>query len=106
MIAAAVTKRLGLMTREAGHDDQLIAKWLQRRECPREREIAAGAAGKPVVVNDAVRVIHDTESTDRAGGRLHLRRQRRDHRVEERQGYGSAHSAKHRAPRNRLLGDD
>ena len=106
VIAAAVAERLRLMTGEARDDDQLIPERRERRERRREREVAAHALGQPVLVDDAVGMVDDAEAAHGLRRRLHLRGERRHHRVQQRQGHGRAHSAQHGAPRHGLLRDD
>ena len=82
MIATAVTERLRLMTGETGHDNQLIPERRERCERPREREVATHTLGQPVLVDDAVGMVDDAEATHGPGRRLHLRGERRHHRVQ------------------------
>ena len=106
MIAAAVSQRLCQVHEEARHNGQLVSKRLQPRKRGRELEIGAHALWQPFVVDDAVRMVDDAQAPDRFRRRLDLGRQRRNHRVEQRQCHGRAHPAKNRPARDRLLGHD
>ena len=104
MIAAAVSQGFCLIHEEACYHDQLVSKRLQAGKCGRELEIGAHALRQPFVVNDAVWMVDDAEAADRFRRCIDLRRERRNHGVEQWQCHGRAHPAKNRSARDRLLG--
>ena len=106
MIATAVAEGLRLVTGEIGHDDQLIAERLERRQRAREHEVAAHAFRQPVLVDDAVGMVDNAETADRLRWRLHLRRERRHHRIQQRQRHGRPDAAQHGTPRDGLFHND
>jgi hypothetical protein len=106
LIAAAVSQSLRQVHEEARHHDHLVSKRLQARKRGRELEVGAHALRQPFVVNDAVWMVDNAQASGRFRRRLHLRRERRNHGVEQRQCHGRAHPAKNRPARDRLSGHD
>src|SRR5580692_10773089 len=94
MVAATVTVRLGLIGEEARDDNQLIPERFQWGERGRELEGGAGACRQPFIVDDAVRVIDNSEPA-RGSGSGCGRGKRGDHRVEQWQRNCRSYSSKH-----------
>ena len=92
---------VGLDTRENEH---LVLERGQGRQDRSQLEIAAFGLRRPVLHGHPVRHIERQEPVGRPrclGGQC-----RRNHRVQERQGDGRAHSAQHRSPGQRIIEDE
>src|SRR6185503_15852232 len=86
--------------------DERVAIRLERLHHRLELEVAADVAGMPRVGKHAVRQVDGAETERRRGGRAALGRERRHHRVEERQRHGGADGAlQERTTGQVLLGD-
>ena len=70
VIAAAVSQRLCEIHEEARHDGHLVSKRLESRKCWRELEVGADTLRQPFVVNDAVRMVDNSQTPDRFRSRL------------------------------------
>src|SRR6478752_260180 len=103
MIAAAVSKGLRLVHEQTSDNGQLLAKWLQRGQGGRELKVGADACRQPFVVDDAVRMVDNSEATDSFGRSLSDRCERRHHGVKQRQRDGRTKSSENRSTGERLL---
>ncbi len=89
-----------LRSREIGDDGQRVAKRLERTQYRRELEASASSRWRPAIHDRAVRNIDAPKSLTWSRHRLHRRRQRRNHRIEQRQRQRSAHALQYSATRN------
>ena len=104
VIAAALTSRRPL--RQSRHDDQPIAIALQRLQHRRDFEGLPHRLRRPVRHRHPIREIDDTEAADAPGGSLGQGRERRYHRIEERQRERRPEPPQHRPSRQRFSGDE
>ena len=81
MIAAAVALGVRLQMRQAGENIELALQFFQRLQIRRELESGANFGGLPLVEDDSVRNVN--ESQPRSCRRL--RRESRNHRIQHRQ---------------------
>ena len=82
MIAGAVAEGVGLQMRQAAEDVDLVAHAGERLQHRRQLEAGAGRRRRPLVLDDAV---GDVDEAEARRGLERARRERRHHRVEERQ---------------------
>ena len=106
MVSAAVTQRFGLIAGEARNDDQLVAERFQRREHQREFELGADPPRQPLIVDYAVWMVDDAQSTHRFRRCVLSGCQRRHHCIQQGQGDRRADPAKHGPARDGFLCDD
>ena len=109
--ARPVVAGFRLIVIEPADDHHPVAKRRQRRQDLRQLESRSLAARRPVVDaggvhRDAVRHVDEAETTGRTGRRVGQRRQRRHHRVEQRQRQRRPHAAEERPARQRHFGDE
>ncbi len=103
MCAAGASRR-----RHAGEiaqDQQVVFERLQWRQCRRQLEARAFGGRRPLFHHHAVRDVHHPESRDRFRSGVLERRQRRHHRVQQRQRERGTDASQNRAAWDRPLGD-
>ena len=99
-------QRVAVLVGEAAQHGQAVAVRRQRLHHRLDVEGGAGRLGRPLLHDDAVRHVDHAEPLDRRGGGQPLRRERRDHAVEQRQRERRADAAQERPPGQMRLGDD
>src|SRR5215510_4307865 len=104
MVSAAIAERFRLIAIQACDDDYLVPERLERRENGRELEFGADAR-QPLVVNNSVWMIDNSESLDWFRSSVLGGGQCRHHCVQQRQRDCGSDPAKHCPPGNTFLAD-
>src|SRR5262244_1798871 len=105
MVSAAIAERFRLIAIQACDDDYLVPERLERRENGRELEFGADALWQPLVVNNSVWMIHNSESLDWFRRSVLGGGQCRHHCIQKRQRDCGSDPAKHCPPGNTFLAD-
>ena len=106
MVPVAVSKRVGLSVRETAQHEQAVLDRRQRAQNRRQLEPGARGRRHPLLLDDAVRHVDESESGGGGGSGLGQGGRRRHHRVEQRQRDGRAQPAEERPARQRHLRND
>ena len=82
MVSAAIAQRFRLIAVESRDDDDLVAERLERGKNRRQLELHACTLREPLILDDAVGMINDTEPARWFGRRILSRGECRYHCIQ------------------------